>query len=84
MRRTAGRLSGQTFVLTGTLAGLTREEARRLIEARGGRVADAVSKRTSVIVVGEEPGQKLDAARQLGIQTVDEQRFRRLIGSAAG
>ena len=84
MRRTAGRLSGQTFVLTGTLAGLTREEARRLIEARGGRVADAVSKRTNVVVVGEEPGQKLDAARQLGIQTVDEQRFRRLIGSAAG
>jgi DNA ligase (NAD+) len=84
MRRTAGRLSGQTFVLTGTLAGFTREEARRLIEACGGRVADAVSKRTSVIVVGEEPGQKLDAARRLGIQTVDEQRFRRLIGSAAG
>ena len=83
-RPSARRLSGQTFVLTGTLSGLTREEARRLIEAGGGRVADAVSKRTDVVVVGEAPGQKLDAARRLGIQTVDERRFRRLVGRAAG
>jgi DNA ligase (NAD+) len=81
---TTGPLIGQTFVLTGALAGLTREEARRLIEARGGRVADAISKRTDVVVVGKEPGQKLDAARQLGIRTVDERRFRRLVGTAVG
>jgi DNA ligase (NAD+) len=84
VRPTTGRLAGQTFVLTGTLAGLTREQARRLIEARGGRVADAVSKRTDVVVVGEAPGQKLDAARRLGIRTVDGRRFRRLVGTAAG
>jgi DNA ligase (NAD+) len=84
VRPTAKRLIGKIFVLTGTLAGLTREEARRLIEARGGRVADAVSKRTDVVVVGETPGQKLDAARRLGIRTVDEHRFRRLVGEAAG
>jgi DNA ligase (NAD+) len=84
VRPAPGRLSGRTFVLTGTLSGLTRAEARRLIEARGGRVADSVSKRTDVVVVGEAPGQKLDAARRLGIRTVDERRFRRLVGSAAG
>jgi DNA ligase (NAD+) len=83
-RRTTARLSGQTFVLTGTLSGLTRAEARRLIEGGGGHVADAVSKRTDVVVVGEAPRQKLDAARRLGIQTVDERRFRRLVGRAAG
>ena len=82
-RRTTARLSGQTFVLTGTLSGLTRAEARRLIEGGGGHVADAVSKRTDVVVV-EAPGQKLDAAWRLGIQTVDERRFRRLVGRAAG
>jgi DNA ligase (NAD+) len=84
VRPTAGRLSGQTFVLTGTLSGLTREQARRLIEARGGRVADTVSRRTDVVVVGAEPGQKLDAARRLGVRTVDERGFRRLVGAAAG
>ncbi len=84
VRPTAGPLAGQTFVLTGTLAGLTREEARRLIEARGGRVADGVSKRTDVVVVGETPGQKLDTAHRLGIRTVDERRFRRLVGTEAG
>jgi DNA ligase (NAD+) len=81
-RPAAGRLSGQTFVLTGTLAGLTRDQARGLIEACGGRVAEAVSKRTDVVVVGEAPGQKLDVARRLGIRTVDARRFRRLVGTA--
>jgi DNA ligase (NAD+) len=82
-RPTDGSLAGRTFVLTGTLAGLTREAARRLIETRGGRVADAVSRRTDAVVVGEGPGQKLDAARRLGIRTMDEARFRRLVGTAA-
>jgi DNA ligase (NAD+) len=75
-----GPLAGQTFVLTGALRGLTRDQARRLIESRGGRVAEVVSKRTDVVVVGERPGRKLDRARRLGIRTVDERRFRRLVG----
>jgi DNA ligase (NAD+) len=80
----AGRLSGKTFVLTGMLGGLGRAEARRLIEGHGGRVADAVSQRTDVVVVGEAPGQKLAEARRLGIRTVDERQFRRLVGRGAG
>jgi DNA ligase (NAD+) len=80
--RAAGRaLAGQTVVLTGALAGITRDEARRLVEAQGGRVASAVSKHTDVVVVGEAPGSKLGAARRLGIRIIDERRFRRLVGT---
>jgi len=65
-------LAGQTFVLTGTLPTLSREDAKALIEAAGGKVAGSVSKKTSVVVAGSEAGSKLDKARELGIAIVDE------------
>jgi DNA ligase (NAD+) len=72
-------LAGQTFVLTGTLAGLTRDEAKERLEALGAKVAGSVSKKTSVVVAGAEAGSKLDKARELGITVLDEQAFERLL-----
>ena len=68
----SGGLVGKTFVLTGTLASLTREAAQALIEAAGGKVAGSVSKKTYCVVAGEAAGSKLDKAQALGIQMVDE------------
>jgi DNA ligase (NAD+) len=68
-----GPLSGKTFVLTGTLPSLARQEATDLIVAAGGRVTGSVSAKTDYVVVGDEPGSKLDKARQLGIALLDEQ-----------
>jgi len=70
--RKRGRLSGLTFVLTGTLPTLTHEEAKAKIEAAGGKVAGSVSKKTTYVVAGEEAGQKLDKANELGVRIVDE------------
>jgi DNA ligase (NAD+) len=67
-----GPLAGQTYVITGTLPSLSRQDATRLIEAAGGHVADGVSKRTTAVVVGAEAGSKLDKARALGIPVIDE------------
>ena len=65
-------LEGMTFVLTGTLPTLSRDAAKELIEAAGGKVSGTVSKKTSCVVAGEEAGSKLDKARELGLQIVDE------------
>jgi DNA ligase (NAD+) len=65
-------LAGQTFVLTGTLPTLTREEAKEKIEAAGGKVSGGVSKKTSYVVAGEEAGSKLDKARELNVPVLDE------------
>jgi len=68
----AGILSNKTFVLTGTLPGMTREEARDLIEAAGGKVQASVSKKTDWVVAGEAAGSKLDKAQALGVAVLDE------------
>jgi len=73
------RLAGLTFVLTGTLPGMTREEASTLIEANGGKVTGSVSSKTSYVVAGEAAGSKLDKAQQLGIPVIDEQGLRDLL-----
>ena len=66
------QLAGLTFVLTGTLPTLTRDEAKAGIEAAGGKTAGSVSKKTSYLVAGEEAGSKLDKARELNIPILDE------------
>jgi DNA ligase (NAD+) len=66
------QLAGHTFVLTGTLPTLTRDEAKRRIEAAGGKTAGTVSKKTSYVVAGEEAGSKLDKAIELKVPVLDE------------
>jgi DNA ligase (NAD+) len=72
-------LAGVTVVLTGGLEGFTREEAQAEVEARGGKVPNSVSKKTSYVVVGENPGSKLAKAEQLGVPILDEAAFRKLL-----
>lgn len=74
-------LNGKTFVITGTLPTLSREAAKTLIEQNGGKVTDSVSKKTSYLVLGENPGSKFDKARQLGVTILDEAALQRLIES---
>jgi DNA ligase (NAD+) len=77
------QLAGLTIVLTGTLPNLSREEAKAMIEAAGGKVSGSVSKKTSYVVAGEEAGSKLDKARQLGVTVLDEAGLRKLIEEQA-
>ena len=74
-------LAGMTFVITGTLPTLSRAQATELIESQGGRVTSGVSKSTTAVVVGEEAGSKLDKARALGIETIDEAELKRRAGA---
>jgi DNA ligase (NAD+) len=71
-RPKSGPLKGLTFVLTGTLPNLSRDEAKRLIESAGGKVSGSVSKKTNYVVAGEEAGSKLAKAQELGVQVVTE------------
>ena len=77
----AGPFAGKTFVLTGTLPTLKREEAAAKIEALGGKVAGSVSKKTDYVIAGDDAGSKLEKARQLGIKTLDEKDFLKLCAS---
>jgi DNA ligase (NAD+) len=72
--------AGKQFVLTGKLETLTRDEARALIEARGGRVTSTVSKKTDYVVAGEEAGSKLEKAQALGLRVIDESALKEMLG----
>lgn len=73
--KTTGKFSGQTFVLTGTLSSLGRDEAKKKIKALGGKVAESVSQKTSAVVAGENPGSKLAKAKKLGVKVIGEEKF---------
>lgn len=75
----SGKLSGKTFVITGTLDSLSREQAKALIKGLGGRVSESVSKLTSFVVVGSDPGSKADKAEKLGVGILDEKEFLNLV-----
>jgi DNA ligase (NAD+) len=74
-KKKSGIFSGMTFVITGTLPGMTREDAKVRIELLGGRVAPGMSSKVSVLVAGEDPGSKLDKARSLGVEVWDARTF---------
>ena len=73
--------NGYTFVLTGTLSNYTRQQAKELIESKGGKVVNNVSKNTDYVLAGENPGSKLDKATILGIKILSEEDFNRLSSS---
>ena len=73
------KFAGKVFVLTGTLPTMTRDEARSLIEASGGRVTSSVSKKTDFVLAGAEPGSKLDKASRLGVKVIDEAEFKKML-----
>ncbi len=73
-------LSGKQFVLTGSLETLTRDEAKEKIAALGGRVTSTVSKKTDYVVVGADPGSKVEKAKKLGIETVTEKKLKQMLG----
>src|SRR5258708_16400806 len=73
------KLAGKTFVLTGTLAHFTRDEARKMIEDAGGKVAGSVSKKTDYVVAGADAGSKLDKAKELKVKVIDEREMEQLI-----
>jgi DNA ligase (NAD+) len=72
-------LAGRTFVLTGGLEGFSRDQARQVIEDLGGRVTSSVSKKTDYVIVGKDPGSKYDQALKLGVKTLNEEEFKRLV-----
>ena len=73
-------LGGKTIVVTGTLTGYTRSEIEEMIKRHGGRAASSVSRKTDFVLVGEDPGSKADKAKDLGVATINEQEFDKMIG----
>lgn len=74
-----GPLTGQTFVLTGTLISITREDAKEKIKELGGEISESVSKKTTAVIVGDNPGSKYDKAKDLGVKIIDEEGFLKMI-----
>jgi DNA ligase (NAD+) len=75
-----GAFTGLTFVVTGTLPNFSRDDAKEFIENNGGKVTDSVSKKTSYLVLGENPGSKFDKAKSLGVKVIDEAELKKLAG----
>ena len=75
-------MAGKVFVLTGTLSGMTRDEAKQLIQSHGGKVTGSVSKKTDYLVFGDKAGSKLKTAQSLEIGTLNEQEFLALLASS--
>ena len=73
------RFAGKTFVLTGTLPSMKRDEAQAIIESFGGKCSGSVSKKTSYVLAGEEAGSKLTKAQTLGVAIIDEEQFKEMI-----
>ena len=82
-RPRGGPLTGRTYVITGTLAGWTRDEAKAVLEGLGAKVGDSVSKKTSAVVAGEAAGSKLAKAESLGVPVLDEAAFAALLADPA-
>jgi DNA ligase (NAD+) len=78
-KRRGTKLAGKTFVLTGTLAHFTRDEAKKMIEDAGGKVTGSVSKKTDYVVAGADAGSKLDKAKELGVKVIEEREMEGLI-----
>jgi len=78
-RPVEGPLTGSTYVITGTLEGFSRDEARKALEAKGAKVGDSVSKKTAGVIAGESPGSKLAKAEQLGVPVLDEAALKKLL-----
>jgi DNA ligase (NAD+) len=78
-KKLAGKLSGLSFVLTGSLESMARDEAKQKIKTLGGEVNESVSKKTSYLVVGAEPGSKYDKAKQLGVKILSEKEFLKIL-----
>ncbi len=79
-----GPFVGKTFVLTGTLDGMTRNEAKAKIVERGGKVVSAVAKKTDYVVAGADPGSKRDKAEKFGVEILDQDAFEALLGEREG
>ncbi|GAB1470458.1 NAD-dependent DNA ligase LigA [Chloroflexota bacterium] len=79
-KKSLGAFSGLTFVVTGTLPNFSRDDAKEFIEGNGGKVTDSVSKKTSYLVLGENPGSKFEKAKSLGVKIIDEAELKKLIG----
>jgi DNA ligase (NAD+) len=79
-KKKGGPLEGKTLVITGSLEDFTRPQATAAVEARGGKVTSSVSKKTDYVVVGKDPGSKYDKAVQLGVETLDEEGFKAVLG----
>ncbi|MEP7363281.1 MAG: NAD-dependent DNA ligase LigA [Acidobacteriota bacterium] len=84
VRNEGGPLTGLTFVITGTLPTMSRDDAKAMIENSGGKATDSVSKKTNYLVAGESAGSKLEKAKKLGVSVIDEAELRRMVGTGAG
>jgi DNA ligase (NAD+) len=79
-RAKSSEFAGKTFVFTGALTKLTREEAEAEVKRRGGKATSSVSKTTSYVVAGDKAGSKLEKAHKLGVEVIDEDEFLKMIG----